>query len=150
MACVSPGDEVVIIEPAYDSYRPSIALAGGKAIAVSLETIRNSSGQVSSYAIPWGALQKAINPKTRLIIINTPHNPTGMVWQKADLDRLANLVKETNALILSDEVYEHMVYDGEIQHPIKTLSFVSVPIDCVLNFLGGVQAEAMVLPKHGV
>jgi methionine transaminase len=112
LSCVSPGDEVVVIEPAYDSYRPSIELAGGKTIAVSLQANRDTQGQVASYSIPWEALSNAINPKTRLLIINTPHNPTGMVWQKADLDRLAQLVHNTSTLILSDEVYEHMVYDG--------------------------------------
>ncbi len=112
LSCVSPGDEVVIIEPAYDSYRPSIDLAGGKTISVALEVMRDTSGQVSSYAIPWDALAKAINAKTRLIIINTPHNPTGMVWERADLNRLADLVRNTSTLILSDEVYEHMVFDG--------------------------------------
>ena len=112
LSCVSPGDEVVIIEPAYDSYRPSIELAGGITVAVSLLANRNDHGCVTSYSIPWDDLAKAINSKTRLIIINTPHNPTGMVWQSSDLDRLANLVRNTSALILSDEVYEHMVFDG--------------------------------------
>jgi len=120
LACVSPGDEVIIIEPAYDSYRPSIELAGGKTIAVSLQVIRDESGQVAAYEIPWDALAKAINIKTRLIIINTPHNPTGMVWDKADLDRLADLVRDTAALILSDEVYEHMVYDGAKHHSVAS------------------------------
>ena len=120
LACVSPGDEVIIIEPAYDSYRPSIELAGGKTIAVSLQVIRDESGQVAAYEIPWDALAKAINIKTRLIIINTPHNPTGMVWDKADLDRLADLVKDTAALILSEEVYEHMVYDGAKHHSVAS------------------------------
>ncbi len=120
LACVSPGDEVIIIEPAYDSYRPSIELAGGKTIAISLQAMRDESGQVSSYEIPWDVLAKSINPKTRLIILNTPHNPTGMVWQKTDLDRLADLVKDSNALILSDEVYEHMVYDGAQHHSVAS------------------------------
>ena len=120
LACVSSGDEVIIIEPAYDSYRPSIELAGGKTIAVSLQVIRDESGQVAAYEIPWDVLANAINPKTRLIIINTPHNPTGMVWDKADLDRLADLVKDTAALILSDEVYEHMVYDGAKHHSVAS------------------------------
>ncbi|MBU3561545.1 methionine aminotransferase [Polynucleobacter hallstattensis] len=115
LCCVSPGDEVVIIEPAYDSYRPSIDLAGGKTVAVSLTANRDDQDMVSSYSIPWDDLAKAINTKTRLIMINTPHNPTGMVWQASDLERLAKLVKNTNALILSDEVYEHMVFDGQ-QH----------------------------------
>lgn len=112
LSCVSPGDEVVIIEPAYDSYRPSIELAGGKTVAVALNANRDDQGSVSSYSIPWTDLTKAINAKTRLIIINTPHNPTGMVWNASDLDRLAGLLRGTNALLLSDEVYEHMVFDG--------------------------------------
>ena len=130
LACVSPGDEVVIIEPAYDSYRPSIELAGGKTIAVSLEVIRNEQGQVASYEIPWEALANAIHSKTRLIIINTPHNPTGMVWKRTDLDRLADLVKNTSALILSDEVYEHMVYDGASHY-----SVASHPLLAARSFL---------------
>jgi len=120
LSCVSPGDEVIIIEPAYDSYRPSIELAGGKTIAVSLQVMRDESGQVASYEIPWDALAKALNPKTRLIIINTPHNPTGMVWEKSDLNRLADLIRNTDALILSDEVYEHMVYDGAQHHGVAS------------------------------
>lgn len=130
LACVSPGDEVVIIEPAYDSYRPSIELAGGKTITVSLEVIRNEQGQVASYEIPWEALANAIHSKTRLIIINTPHNPTGMVWKRTDLDRLADLVKDTSALILSDEVYEHMVYDGASHY-----SVASHPLLAARSFL---------------
>jgi len=120
LACVSPGDEVIIIEPAYDSYRPSIELAGGKTIAVSLEVKRDADGHVASYEIPWDALAAAINSKTRLLMINSPHNPTGMVWQKADLERLAQLVKNTSTLILSDEVYEHMVYDGAAHHSVAS------------------------------
>lgn len=115
LSCVGPGDEVVLIEPAYDSYRPSIELAGGKTIAVSLLAKRDAHGQVESYEIPWEQLANAINNKTRLVMINTPHNPTGMVWEKSDLDQLAHLIVGTNALVLSDEVYEHMVYDGK-QH----------------------------------
>ncbi len=120
LACVSPGDEVIIIEPAFDCYRPAIKLAGGKTIAVSLQVTRDANGQVASYEIPWDALAKAINPKTRLLIINSPHNPTGMVWQKTDLDRLAQLVKNTSTLILSDEVYEHMVYDGAVHYSVAS------------------------------
>ncbi len=120
LACVSPGDEVIIIEPAYDSYRPSIELAGGIVKAVSLQAVRDENGQVSSYEIPWDALANSINSKTRLIMMNTPHNPTGMVWNVADLDRLALLVKDSKALILSDEVYEHMVYDGAKHHSVAS------------------------------
>jgi len=120
LCCVSPGDEVVIIEPAYDSYRPSIELAGGKVIAVSLQATRDNENQVSSYEIPWDQLEKVIHSNTRLIMINTPHNPTGMVWKKSDLDKLAKLVRNTNTLILSDEVYEHMVYDGVMHESIAS------------------------------
>lgn len=130
LCCVSPGDEVVIIEPAYDSYRPSIDLAGGKTVAVSLTANCDDQGIVSSYSIPWDDLAKAINTKTRLVMINTPHNPTGMVWQASDLERLAKLVKNTNALILSDEVYEHMVFDGQ-QH----ISIASHPELAARSFL---------------
>ena len=120
LACVSPGDEVIIIEPAYDSYRPSIELAGGIVKAISLQAVRDQNGQVNSYEIPWDALASNINSKTRLIIMNTPHNPTGMIWNTEDLDRLALIVKDSKALILSDEVYEHMVYDGAKHHSVAS------------------------------
>jgi methionine aminotransferase len=116
MSCVSPGDEVIVIEPAFDCYLPAITLAGGKAISVSLDVQRDSLGVVEGYAIPWVALANAITPKTRLLLINSPHNPTGMVWQRSDLDRLADLLGETNVLVCSDEVYEHMVFDGQHHH----------------------------------
>ena len=111
LATVRPGDEVVIIEPAYDCYAPAIELAGGKVIAVKMIPVRNTQGIVQSYELPWDSLKAAINDKTRLIIINSPHNPTGMVWNADDLERLANIIRPTNALVCSDEVYEHMVYD---------------------------------------
>ncbi len=116
LSCVSPGDEVIVIEPAFDCYLPAISLAGGKAISVSLDVQRDSLGMVEGYAIPWTALEKAITPKTRLLLINSPHNPTGMVWQRSDLDRLADLLSKTNVLVCSDEVYEHMVFDGQQHH----------------------------------
>jgi len=120
LCCVSPGDEVIIIEPAYDSYRPSIELAGGKVVSLALTIQRDAQGLVSSYEIPWQHLADSLNPKTRLLIVNSPHNPTGMVWQKADLDRLAELLKNTNTLLLSDEVYEHMVFDGAKHHSVAS------------------------------
>ncbi len=111
-ACVGRGDEVIVIEPAFDSYLPAIELAGGKAISIPMELVRDSNGQVQSYALPWTAIANAINPKTRLILTNTPHNPTASIWDAQDLETLHDLVKNTSILILSDEVYEHMVYDG--------------------------------------
>jgi hypothetical protein len=104
LCAVHPGDEVIVIEPTYDSYLPSIELAGGKPVFVTLDA--------PDYAIPFDRLAAAITPKTRMILINTPHNPTGTVWREADLRRLEEIVRGTNVLILSDEVYEHMVYDG--------------------------------------
>ncbi len=105
LSVVQPGDEVIVIEPAYDSYAPSIELAGGKPIYVTLAA--------PHYRIPFAQLAAAITPRTRLILLNTPHNPTGAVWRAADMHALEDLVRGTSLLILSDEVYEHMVYDGE-------------------------------------
>lgn len=105
LATVHPGDEVIVVEPTYDSYLPSIELAGGKPVFVTLEA--------PDYAIPFDRLASAITPKTRLILINTPHNPTGTVWRAEDMRKLEEIVRGTNVLILSDEVYEHMVYDGQ-------------------------------------
>jgi methionine aminotransferase len=109
LCCVHPGDEVIVIEPAYDSYLPAIALAGGVPVTVSMEL------DEQGYSVPWQAVQAALTPRTRLIIINSPHNPTGSILREADLAMLAAVVEGTNVLILSDEVYEHMVYDGQ-QH----------------------------------
>jgi methionine transaminase len=104
LCCVHPGDEVIVIEPTYDSYVPSIELAGGKPVFVSLEA--------PDYALPFDKIAAAITPKTRLLMINTPHNPTGRVWREADMRKLEEILRGTHVLILSDEVYEHMVYDG--------------------------------------
>jgi methionine transaminase len=104
LCAVHPGDEVIVIEPTYDSYLPSIELAGGKPVFVTLEA--------PDYAIAFDKLAAAITPRTRLILINTPHNPTGTVWRTDDMRKLEAIVRGTNVLILSDEVYEHMVYDG--------------------------------------
>ncbi|WP_261546675.1 pyridoxal phosphate-dependent aminotransferase [Burkholderia multivorans] len=105
LCAVHPGDEVIVVEPTYDSYLPSIELAGGKPVFVTLEA--------PDYTIPFNRLAAAITPNTRMILINTPHNPTGTVWREADMRKLEDIVRGTNVLILSDEVYEHMVYDGE-------------------------------------
>ncbi len=104
LATVHRGDEVVVLEPTYDSYLPSIELAGGKPVFVTLEA--------PDYRLPFDKLAAAITPRTRLILINTPHNPTGTVWHADDMRKLQDIVRGTNVLIVSDEVYEHMVYDG--------------------------------------
>ncbi len=109
LCCVHPGDEVIVIEPAYDSYLPAIALAGGLPVLVAMEV------GPQGYSVPWHKLAAAVTPKTRLIIINSPHNPTGSILRRSDIDALADIVRGSDILILSDEVYEHMVYDG-IQH----------------------------------
>jgi methionine transaminase len=109
LSCVHTGDEVIVIEPAYDSYLPAIALAvaGGVPVTVAMEVGENG------YSVPWAQVAAAVTPRTRLIIINSPHNPTGSILRLADLEALAAIVRGTNILILSDEVYEHMVYDGQ-------------------------------------
>lgn len=107
LACVHPGDEVIVIEPCYDSYVPAITLAGGTPVFVSMEI--GDDG----YFIPWEKVAKAVTKKTRMIILNNPHNPTGMILSKKDITALTNIVQDTDILILSDEVYEHMVYDEQ-------------------------------------
>lgn len=103
-AVVSPGDEVIVFEPAYDSYVPAIELNGGVPVYISLTP--------PHFAVDWNAVKQAITPKTKLIIINTPHNPAGSVLSVEDLRQLAAIVRDTNIFLLGDEVYEHIVFDG--------------------------------------
>lgn len=107
-AVINPNDEVIIFEPAFDCYAPAIKLAGG--IVKSLELAP------PDYRIPWDMVRRLINNKTRMIILNTPHNPTATILKKEDIDELSAIVKNQDILILSDEVYEHLIYDGEIHH----------------------------------
>jgi methionine aminotransferase len=106
LCCVHPGDEVIVIEPVYDSYVPAVTLAGGVAVAVQMKL------DEAGYRVPWERVAAAVTARTRLIIINTPHNPTGTVLREADIAALVDIVRGSDILILSDEVYEHMVYDG--------------------------------------
>jgi methionine aminotransferase len=106
LCCVHPGDEVIVIEPCYDSYVPAITLSGGVPVLVAMQA------GADGYSVPWQQVAAAVTPRTRLIIINTPHNPTGSVLRASDLQALAEIVRGTDILLLSDEVYEHMVYDG--------------------------------------
>jgi methionine aminotransferase len=105
LCAVHPGDEVIVLEPCYDSYLPAIELAGATAVPVTLAA--------PDFRVPFDRLAAAITPRTRMILVNTPHNPTGTIWRAADMDKLAQLLAGTDILLLSDEVYEHMVYDGQ-------------------------------------
>jgi len=104
LAVVRPGDEVIVLEPVYDSYVPAIRLAGGTPVPVRLRE--------GDYGTPWDKVRAARTPRTRLLIVNSPHNPSGAIWSAQDLDALEVLVQDTDLLLLSDEVYEHIVFDG--------------------------------------
>ena len=103
-AVLHPGDEAIVLEPCYDSYVPAIELSGGVPIVVSLT--------YPDYAIDWDALRHAVTPRTRLLILNSPHNPAGAILGPGDIRGLAGLVDANNLFILSDEVYEHIIFDG--------------------------------------
>jgi methionine aminotransferase len=105
LAVVRPGDEVIVLEPTYDSYVPSILLAGGTPVYVPLDHRRG-------YAPDWQRVRAAITPRTRLLMLNFPHNPSGTCLSEADLRALEELLRDTGVLVLSDEVYEHIVFDG--------------------------------------
>ena len=102
---VHPGDEVIVLDPAYDSYDPAVRLAGGKPVHIPLSP--------GNFAVDWQRVRDAITPATRMLVVNTPHNPTGAVWCDTDLTTLADIVRDTNIIVLSDEVYEHIVFDGQ-------------------------------------
>ena len=106
-AFVRPGDEVIVFEPVYDSYVPAIETVGGKAVFAQLK--------FPDYKPDWAQVARLITPKTRVIMVNSPHNPSGSLLTRTDLDKLAELVRGTDIVILSDEVYEHILFDGE-QH----------------------------------
>ncbi len=108
LAIVHPGDEVIVLEPCYDSYVPNIELAGGTAVRVAL----GSSASPGTFRPDFDRIAAAITPKTRAIIINSPHNPSATVWTRQDMLRLQEILAPTNVLLISDEVYEHMVFDG--------------------------------------
>ncbi len=103
-AFVGQGDEVIVFDPAYDSYEPAVTLAGGTTMHLPL--------QYPDFSIDWNRFADALNDKTRLVILNSPHNPTGSVLSRADLDTLAALLADRPVLVLSDEVYEHIIFDG--------------------------------------
>ncbi|KAB0625153.1 aminotransferase class I/II-fold pyridoxal phosphate-dependent enzyme [Acinetobacter gandensis] len=113
-AVVHAGDEVIIFDPSYDSYAPSVKLVGAKPVHIAL--------QAPSFSVDWNSVADAISDKTRMIIVNTPHNPTGALWSHNDWQTLIQLIANKNIVVLSDEVYEHLIYDGR-----KHLSALSFP-----------------------
>lgn len=131
---VEKGDEVIVFEPAYDSYIPNIEINGGVAIAIPLV--------FPNYSIDWNAVKAAISPKTKAIIINSPHNPTGNLLTASDFEALERLTNDTGIFIISDEVYEHLVFDDQkhisvLQYPqLYERSFVSFSFGKVYNCTG--------------
>ncbi len=110
--CITPGDEAIVLDPAYDAYDPAIRLAGGIPVHVPMT--------LPDFRPDWGRIERSITPRTRLIIVNTPHNPCGSTLSAEDLARLDIITLERNLFVLSDEVYEHMVYDGGSHHGLLT------------------------------
>lgn len=103
-AAVHTGEEVIVLDPCYDSYEPAIELAGGRAVHIPL--------RLFDFSVDWQRVKDAVTPRTRMILINSPHNPSGAVLDAADLDALAGIVRGTDIFVLSDEVYEHIIFDG--------------------------------------
>jgi methionine aminotransferase len=110
LAVVHPGDEVIVLDPCYDSYEPNIELAGGKAVHVPLTP--------GSFEPDFALIKAAITSRTRAILVNTPHNPSATVWSAAQMQQLAELLRGTDILVIADEVYEHMVFDGELHQSV--------------------------------
>jgi methionine aminotransferase len=133
-AILQAGDEAILLEPAYDSYIPNIEMNGAKAVPVALSA--------PDFHVDWNKVKEAITPRTKAIIINTPHNPTGAIWTKEDWDQLAGLVRDTHIVILSDEVYEQLVFDGQkhysvLEHPeLRKRSFALYSFGKVYNNTG--------------
>ncbi len=131
---IHPGDEVIVFEPAYDCYIPTIELNGGVPVRIKL--------QHPDYTIDWAAVKQAVNPRTRMILINSPHNPTGSVLSREDITQLQDLVADTNILIVSDEVYEHLIFGGKehqsiLRYPdLFARSFVSFSFGKVYHCTG--------------
>ncbi|WP_291356504.1 methionine aminotransferase [Acinetobacter sp. UBA3106] len=112
-ALIHAGDEVIIFDPCYDSYGPSVQLVGGKAVHIALTA--------PEFSVDWNRVKDAINDNTRMIVVNTPHNPSGAIWSRQDWLNLIDLIRDKNIVVLSDEVYEHLVFDGQKHY--SALSF---------------------------
>ncbi len=119
-AIIHAGDEVIIFDPSYDSYAPSVQLVGGKAIHLALNA--------PEFSVDWNQVKDAITDKTRMVIVNTPHNPTGAIWSRQDWLNLIELIQNKNIVVLSDEVYEHLIYD-DAKH-ISALTFPELRDRC--------------------
>jgi methionine aminotransferase len=126
LAIVHPGDEVIVLEPCYDSYVPAIELAGGHVVRVALTA--------GSLRPDFDAIGAALTPRTRAIIVNSPHNPSATVWRAAEVRRLADLLAPTDVIVISDEVYEHMVYDGAPHASASTLGSLAARSYVVSSF----------------
>jgi len=133
-AVLQAGDEAILLEPAYDSYIPNIEMNGAKAVPVPLS--------MPDFSVDWNKVKDAITPKTKAIIINTPHNPTGAIWTKMDWDELAAIIRDTDIVVLADEVYEQLVFDGQkhysvLEHPeLRERSFALYSFGKVFNNTG--------------
>lgn len=133
-AVIHPNDEVIIFEPAYDSYAPAIKLMGGIVKSLELEP--------PDYRIPWDMVKRLITSKTKMIILNSPQNPSGTILSKTDIDELIAIVKGQDIFILSDEVYEHLVYDGQQHHSmarypeLRERSFIAVSFGKLFHSTG--------------
>lgn len=110
-ALVHAGDEVIVFDPCYDSYVPAIDLCGARAVRLPLQS--------PGFSVDWQRVRDAINPRTAMIVINTPHNPTGTIWTQQDMATLAELVRDTRIVVLGDEVYAHMMFDGHVHHSLQ-------------------------------
>ncbi|WP_066456233.1 methionine aminotransferase [Castellaniella caeni] len=127
LALVHAGDEVILIDPAYDLYAPVIELAGGVPIRVPL---RVPSPENPQFQLDWNAIEAVIRPSSRLLVLNFPHNPTGITLKEADLDALETLLAHSRLLLLSDEAYEHIIFDGRVQY--SPVSRPQLAARCVL------------------
>jgi methionine aminotransferase len=142
---IGPGDEVIIFEPAYDSYIPNVLVNGGVPVRIPLS--------FPDYHIDWSLVRSKITPRTKMIMLNTPHNPTGSILTANDIAELEKLVAEHNILILSDEVYEHLVYDGKehlsiLRYPtLRNNSFVTFSFGKVFHITGWKMGYC-VAPAH--
>jgi methionine transaminase len=126
-AFVRPGDEVVLVEPCYDSYVPVVRLNGGHPVFVTL--------RYPDYRLDWDDMKRAMSPRTRMVVLNSPHNPTGQVLSADDLRHLAAVLEGTQAIVLSDEVYEHVVFDGATHQSVARLPDLAAR-SCVVSSFG--------------